>query len=90
MILWGVLINAYFLCTFSTAVDEAWNMKNPRPYPKQVYILLNWEEIDFFKHEGEWILREFRETDSKAKEYIRSEYWKKRNVVLKKVASAKR
>ena len=89
MILFGVLINAYFLCTFSTAIDEAWNMKYPRPYPKQEYILLNWEEIDFFKSKGKWILREFRETDNKTKEYLRRQYWKKRDVVLKKVASVK-
>lgn len=79
MVILGVLIKAYAICTFATALDETWNMTHPRPYPKQKYYILEWEELDFFKYKGEWILREFRETDSEAKKYLRNKYWEKRN-----------
>ena len=47
--------------TFLTSADELWNICNPRPYPKQEYHTVQWEELDFFMYKGEWILREFRE-----------------------------
>ena len=78
MVILGVLINAYTICTFATCIDEAWIMSHPRPYPKQSYYLLNWEEVDFYKYKGKWKLREFRETDSPTKKYFRDKYWEKK------------
>ena len=76
MVILGVLINAYTICTFAIYIDEAWNMSHPRPYPKQTYHLLNWEELDFYKHKGQWKLRKFRESDSLTKKYFRDKYWR--------------
>ena len=79
MILYGVVIKAFLLMTFTTSLDELWNVCNPRPYPKQKYHTVQWEELDFYKENDKWILREFRVTDNEYKKYIRDKYWEKRN-----------
>jgi plasmid maintenance system killer protein len=62
-------------------IDEAWNINNPRPFPKATYHRLQWEEKDFYsvKINNEWVLRKYRKTDSKLKRKIRTKYWEKRN-----------
>ena len=81
MVIIGVVIKAYAIMTFATAFDEAWNMNNPRPYPKKNYYLMEWEDKDFYSNKinGEWILRKHRKTDSETKKYLRNQYWEKRN-----------
>tara|TARA_Y100000593_G_C4110196_1_gene237564 strand:- start:288 stop:527 length:240 start_codon:yes stop_codon:yes gene_type:complete len=74
-----MILKAYIIMTFLTAVDELWNLCNPRPYPKQKYYTVQWEELDFFEYNGKLILREFRETDNEHKKFIRDFYWEKRN-----------
>ena len=74
-----MILKAYIIMTFLTSVDELWNICNPRPYPKQEYHTVQWEELDFFMYKGDWILREFRETDNEYKKFIRDLYWKERN-----------
>ena len=27
--------------------NEEWNAQNPRPFPKNEYVLMNWEKADF-------------------------------------------
>ena len=81
MVIWAVVIKAYTIMTFSIALDEAWNMNNPRPYPKQNYYLMNWEDKDFYSNKinNEWVLRKHRKTDSETKLFLRNKYWEKRN-----------
>jgi len=64
-----------------TGIDEAWNINNPRPFPKGKYYRLQWEQKDFYsvKINNEWVLRKYRKTDSKLKRKIRTKYWEKRN-----------
>ena len=81
MIILGVLIKAYTIMTFATVFDEAWNISNPRPYPKQKYYLLQWEEKDFYRNiHNQWVLRPHRKTDSELKQAIRKQYWEKINM----------
>ena len=77
IILPSVVIKAYTAMTFLFVVDETWNMKHPRPYPKQNYYMMQWEEKDFytFKIEGEWVLRKYRKTDTELKKTLRDKYW---------------
>ena len=81
MILGSVLIKAYCICTFLTIYNEVWNIKNPRPYPKQTYYIMEWEKDDFYsqKIKGEWILRKYRKTDNETKRFVRNQYWERRN-----------
>lgn len=62
-------------------IDEAWNVRNPRPEPKGIYYRLQWEVKDFytFQINNEWVLRKYRKTDSKLKRKVRNKYWEKRN-----------
>ena len=80
MIILNVAITMYTICTFMTVADEIWNIKNPRPYPKQKYYAMQWEEKDFYtkKYKEQWILRKHRKTDSETKKIAREKYWKKR------------
>tara|TARA_R110002020_G_scaffold133393_2_gene297703 strand:+ start:576 stop:830 length:255 start_codon:yes stop_codon:yes gene_type:complete len=80
MILINAIIIGYYFCTMTTAIDEAWNMTHPRPYPKQEYVLLNWEELDFYQDQGKWLIREFRESDNETKAYFRSKHYKGENI----------
>ena len=79
MIILGVVIKIYTICTFATVLDETWNMTHPRPYPKQHYYMLQWEELDFYKVNNQWILRKYRKTDSETKQFLRKKYWRKYN-----------
>tara|TARA_R110002051_G_C8565279_1_gene474887 strand:+ start:20 stop:301 length:282 start_codon:yes stop_codon:yes gene_type:complete len=81
MVILGVVIKAYAAMLFATCLDEAWNMKHPRPYPKAKYQLMQWEYEDFYsiKIKDEWVLRKYRKTDSETKRFIRNQYWEKRN-----------
>ena len=76
----SMLITMYSICTFLTIAHEAWNMKNPRKYPKQRYILINWEIEDFYslKIDDEWVLRKHRKVDTNMKATLRKQYWKER------------
>ena len=76
----GMLITMYSICTFLTIAHEAWNMKNPRRYPKQTHILTNWEVDDFysFKIDNEWVLRKHRKIDTDIEIILRNQYWKER------------
>ena len=69
------------MCIMLTVADEAWNIKNPRPYPAKQYYALQWEAKDFYsiKVKNEWVLRPYRKTDSKLKRVVRNNYWKERN-----------
>ena len=60
-----------------TPINEHWNYHNPRPYPMNKYILLNWEKADFscFNISKECILLKHRDTDNKYKARARREYW---------------
>jgi hypothetical protein len=58
MILASVVIKAYVIMTFMTVANEAWNINNPRPYPKGIYASVNWNANDFYyRKNGEAILR---------------------------------
>ena len=56
--------------------NEEWNAQNPRPFPKQEYVLLNWESEDFHHWEisNEYDLLEYRAEDNKYKAKARR-YW---------------
>ena len=75
MIIISVVIKAYTIITLSIIMDEAWNINNPRPFPKDKYELVVWEEQDFIKmKDGSYILRPKRKVDSKLKKYAREKY----------------
>lgn len=80
-----MVVKGYILLFLLTAIDEQWNINNPRPYPEAEYYRLQWEEKDFFtfKINNEWILRPYRKTDTKLKRKIRTKYWRKRNAKTK-------
>ena len=68
MVIWAVVIKAYTIMTFLTVGDEIWNIKNPRPYPKTKYAIVNWEVKDFILlKDGSYLLRKKRKVDNKTK-----------------------
>ena len=75
-----MIIILYTITLFIITIDEAWNINNPRPNPKEKYKALQWEESDFYskKINDEWVLRKYRKTDSEIKKAVREEYWSKR------------
>ena len=84
MIILGVIIKAYTIMTFATVFDEAWNIQHPRPYPKQHYYMMQWEEEDFIKmRDGSYKLRVKCKTDSELKKHARDNYNKKKDLFLK-------
>ena len=75
MVIWGVAIKAYTIITFSVIADEVWNIKNPRPEPKDKYLAVNWEKEDFiFYTDGSYVLREKRKVDNKNKAEARRQW----------------
>ena len=42
-------------------------------------LICSWEEDDFYKEKGEWILTELNSTDNCIEKKARDKYWKKRN-----------
>ena len=59
-----------------TLADEIWNINNPRPFPKQHYYMLQWEQADFVQlKNGDWALRPKRKVDSKLKKAIREKHY---------------
>ena len=71
-----MIIKFYFMCTMLTMADEIWNIQHPRPFPKQHYYMLQWEQADFVQlKNGEWALRPKRKVDSKLKKAIREKYY---------------
>jgi len=76
-----MILKCYIAVLLCSIVDEAWNIRNPRPEPKEIYYRLQWEKKDFytFKVNNEWVLRKYRKTDSKLKRKVRNKYWEKRN-----------
>ena len=75
-----MILKLYIILTFTTAIDEIYNITHPRPFPKQTYYSLQWDELDFIseKINNEWVLRIYRESDNELKSYVRKQYWKKR------------
>tara|TARA_R100001530_G_scaffold125162_1_gene93579 strand:- start:172 stop:405 length:234 start_codon:yes stop_codon:yes gene_type:complete len=72
MIILEVVLRAYMAITFTSLADEVWNINNPRPYPKKTYVMMQWEEDDFYKlRDGSYRLRPKRKVDSKLKKYAR-------------------
>ena len=76
-----MIIKFYCVIIFLTCTDEIWNIKNPRPFPKKRYYIVQWEEKDFytFKIDDKCVLRKYRKTDDETKRIIRNQYWEKRN-----------
>ena len=75
-----MILKLYIVILLTTAIDEQWNINNPRPNPNKTYNRLQWEKADFFtyKIKNEWVLRKYRKTDTPLKRRIRNKYWKKR------------
>ena len=75
MVIWGVAIKAYTIMTFTTIADEVWNIKHPRPEPKDKYLAVNWEKEDFiFYTDGSYVLREKRKVDNQNKSEARRKW----------------
>lgn len=81
MILHLVLLKASVIISFTFVLDESWNMSNPRPFPKQKYYMMQWEEDDFIKmKDGSYVLRPKQKADNNLKKYARKKAWiRKRN-----------
>ena len=64
-----MILKCYIVVLLTTAIDEQWNINNPRPEPKKTYNRLQWEKADFFTYKinNEWVLRPYRKTDTKLK-----------------------
>jgi hypothetical protein len=75
-----MILKCYIVVLLTTAIDEQWNINNPRPEPKKTYNCLQWEKADFFTYKinNEWVLRPYRKTDTKLKKKVRKKYWAKR------------
>ena len=75
-----MILKLYIVCTLLTSYNELWNIKHPRPHPKQTFYMLQWEEKDFYTYKinNQWVLRPYRKTDSNLKKKVRKKYWKKR------------
>ena len=56
--------------------NEEWNAQNPRPFPRNDYVLINWEKADFNHWEisNEYTLKKYRKEDNKYKAKARR-YW---------------
>jgi len=56
--------------------NEEWNAQNPRPFPRNDYVLINWEKADFYHWEisNEYDLLKYRAEDNKYKAKARR-YW---------------
>lgn len=78
LIIFNVMIEAYLIMTLASALDEAWNCAHPRPYPKEKYMVCQWEESDLKLHKGEWVLRPRDMHDNIIESKVRKVYWKKR------------
>ena len=58
-----------------TPIEEIWNYNNPRPYPHQEYLLINWEVGDFKKVDGKWVLMKKHMHDKPFKAKARKKYY---------------
>ena len=58
-----------------TPIEEIWNYNNPRPYPKEKYILINWTVGDFKEVNGELVLMKNHMHDKPFKAKARKRYW---------------
>ena len=75
MIILEVVLKAYMVMTFASLADEVWNINNPRPYPSKAYVIIQWEEDDFYKlRDGSYRLRPKRKVDSELKKYARDKH----------------
>ena len=80
-----MILKLYIVMLLTSALDEQWNINNPRPEPQKTYYRLQWEKADFYTYKinNEWVLRPYRKTDTNLKKKVRKKYWKKR-VKIKK------
>ena len=61
-------------------VGEYWNCKYPRvedSYSSEGFFC-NWEDDDFYRENGKWVLTESDSTDNKYEKRARKRYWDKR------------
>ena len=72
MILAELYLGIVLICT---PLQEVWNYNNPRPFPKQEYIYINWEDTDFKKVDCEWVLMKKHMYDTPKKAKARKRYW---------------
>ena len=71
-----ILVHLYLGIVLTvTPLQEVWNYNNPRPFPKQEYIYINWEDTDFKKVDGEWVLMKTHMYDPPIKAKARKRYW---------------
>jgi len=64
-----------------TPVEEVWNYNNPRPFPSQEYIYINWDAGDFKKVDGVWVLMKKHMYDTPKKAKARKRYWENQKLI---------
>ena len=68
------------IVTIGLGVGEYYNCKYPRVeegYSSEGFVC-NWEEDDFFKENGKWLLTPIDTTDNCFEEKARKRYWEKK------------
>jgi hypothetical protein len=68
------------LVAVSLSVGEYYNCKYPRVeegYSSEGFVC-NWEDDDFYKEKGKWVLTPIDTTDNCFEEKAREKYWEKR------------
>ena len=66
--------------TLSVGIGEYYNCKYPRvdeAYSSEGFFC-NWEDDDFYKEDGKWVLTQVDSTDNCFEEKARKAYWEKR------------
>ena len=65
---------------FTVGVGEYYNCKYPRVEPgySSEGFFCNWEDRDFYKEDGKWVLTQVDSTDNCFEEKARKAYWEKR------------
>ena len=66
--------------SFTVCVGEYYNCKYPRVEPgySSEGFFCNWEDRDFYKEDGKWVLTQVDSTDNCFEEKARKAYWEKR------------
>ena len=66
--------------TLSVGIGEYYNCKYPRvdeAYSSEGFFC-NWEDDDFYKEDGKWVLTQVDSTDNCFEEKARKAYWEKK------------